>query len=82
MKFATSVDTLHSSCSFQIAAWLVGNSLPRNKAVELLWQQLQAQRTSTSHTEASLSNCVIDLATRKSYGVKGGQSFMLPLLHS
>lgn len=59
---------------FQIASWLVGNSLPRNKAVQLLWQRLQAQNTSTCHTEASLSNCVIDLATRKSYGVKGGQS--------
>lgn len=41
--------------------------------MQLLWQQLQAQKASACHTEASLSNCVIDLATRKSYGVKQGQ---------
>lgn len=64
---------------FQIAAWLVGNSLPRNKAVQMLWQQLQAQKA-TCHTEVSLSNCVIDLATRKSYGVKGGQKMLHTVL--
>ncbi|DBA98101.1 TPA: hypothetical protein ACH3X1_014721 [Trebouxia sp. C0004] len=58
----------------EVAAWLVGNALPLTKAVQRLWQKLQAQDVSSSQTEASLRNCVIDLATRKSFGVKGGAS--------
>lgn len=75
----TNVDTYYSLCE-QIAAWLVGNSLPKSKAIQLLWRQLQAQKSSMCHTEASISNCVIDLATRKSHGVKGGQLPVLPAL--
>ncbi|KAL0034990.1 hypothetical protein WJX79_004632 [Trebouxia sp. C0005] len=58
----------------EVAAWLVGNTLPLTKAVQLLWQKLQAQDIASSQTEASLRNCVIDLASRKSFGVKGGAS--------
>jgi len=60
-----------------VAAWLVGNTLPLTKVVQQLWQQLQTQDASSSQSEASLRNCVIDLATRKSFGVKGGKQTTL-----
>ena len=56
----------------QVAAWLVGNGAPLTQVVQQLWQQLKSQDASTAQTQDSLRNCVIDLATRKSFGVKAG----------
>ena len=66
---------LSSNFSFlhwlQVAAWLLGNALPLSSAVVQLWQQVS--QSTTSQTQDSLRNCILDLATRKPYGIKGSK---------
>lgn len=61
----------------QVAALLMGSSLPLSKLVAQLTELHSTPEQGGEVTELAVRNCILDLAARKSFAARNGQSPLL-----